>query len=78
MTIVRLSSKGQILVPKHLREKFGLNPGSKVRLTEEAGRLVLTPVTNDPIAAATGFLQGAFSLTADLCREHRKQLRRMR
>lgn len=33
------------------------------------------PVPPDPIAAATGFLKGQFSLTDDLCREHRNEAR---
>ena len=73
MSVVHLTQKGQILVPKHLRRKLGLKPGGKVHLAEEEGRLVLTPVPPDPIEAATGFLKGRFSLTQDLRREHREE-----
>lgn len=55
MTVTHLTQKGQVLVPKHLRRKLGLQPGGKVHLDEEEGRLVLTPVPPDPIEAATGF-----------------------
>jgi AbrB family looped-hinge helix DNA binding protein len=78
MSVTQLTPKGQILVPKHLRRKLGLKPGGKVHLDEEGGRLVLTPVPPDPIAAATGFLKGRFSLTQDLRREHREEARRER
>jgi AbrB family looped-hinge helix DNA binding protein len=78
MPITHLSEKGQVLIPKALRHKFGLRPGAKVQLAEEAGRLVLSPVPPDPIAAATGFLEGTFSLTADLRREHREDIHRER
>jgi AbrB family looped-hinge helix DNA binding protein len=78
MSVTQLTQKGQILVPKHLRRKLGLKPGGKVHLDEEGGRLVLTPVPSDPIEAATGFLKGRFSLTADLRREHREEARRER
>jgi AbrB family looped-hinge helix DNA binding protein len=78
MAVTQLSTKGQVLIPKQLRRKFGLKPGGKVHLTEEEGRLVLTPVPPDPIAAATGFLKGKYSLTADLRREHREEARRER
>jgi AbrB family looped-hinge helix DNA binding protein len=78
MSVARLTSKGQILVPRHLRRKLGLKPGGKVHLAEEEGRLVLTPVPADPIEAATGFLKGRFSLTQDLRREHREETRRER
>lgn len=78
MSVTHLSQKGQILVPKQLRRKIGLKPGGKVHLAEEKGRIVVTPVPPDPIQAATGFLKGKFSLTADLRREHREEARRER
>ena len=78
MAVTQISTKGQVLIPRQLRKKFGFKPGGKVHLTEEEGRLVLTPVPPDPIAAATGFLKGTFSLTRDLQREHREEARRER
>jgi len=78
MSVAHLSPKGQILVPKHLRKKLGLKPGAKVHLAEEEGRLILTPVPPDPIAAATGFLKGKFSLTKDILLDHREEARRER
>ena len=76
MPVSRISEKGQILIPRQLRRKLGFKPGGKVQLIEEGGRLVVTPAADDPIAAATGFLAGRFSLTADLQREHREEARR--
>jgi AbrB family looped-hinge helix DNA binding protein len=78
MSITQLSEKGQVLIPKTLRRKLGLKPGARVHLAEEEGRLVLSPVPSDPIAAAAGFLAGRFSLTSDLRREHREEIRRER
>ena len=78
MPITQLSEKGQVLVPKALRRRLGLKPGAKVQLTEEEGRLILSPVPPDPIAAATGFLTGHFSLTTDLRQGHREEIRRER
>jgi AbrB family looped-hinge helix DNA binding protein len=78
MAVSELSKKGQLLIPRQLRKRYGFRPGGKVQLTEEDGRLVLTPVPSDPIAAATGFLKGRFSLTRDLAREHRDEARRER
>ena len=71
MTIVHLSEKGQILIPKRVREKYGVKPGSQVLLLEEPDGIVLKPAPDDPIAAACGFLEGDFFLTQDLVREHR-------
>ncbi len=78
MPVSHMSEKGQILIPRQLRRKLGFKPGGKVQLIEEEGRLVVTPAADDPIAAATGFLTGKFSLTADLRREHKEEARRER
>ena len=78
MPVSHISPKGQILIPRQLRRKLGLKPGGKVQLIEEEGRLIVTPAADDPIAAATGFLTGKFSWTADLQREHREEARRER
>ena len=78
MSVAQITPKGQILVPKNLRQKLGLKPGGKVHMAEDDGRLILTPVPSDPIEAATGFLKGKYSLTQDLRREHREEARRER
>jgi AbrB family looped-hinge helix DNA binding protein len=38
---VRITRKGQITVPKRLRERFGITPEVDVEFLEEKGRLVL-------------------------------------
>lgn len=73
MPVSHISEKDHILIPRQLRRKLGFKAGGKVQLFEEGGRLVIAPAADDPIAAATGFLTGKFSLTDDLRREHRKR-----
>jgi antitoxin PrlF len=54
-----VSEKGQITVPKPLREQLGIHPGDRLELVEEAGRLVATktiPGGGDPVAAVYGIL----------------------
>lgn len=52
-----VSEKGQITVPKRLRERLGIHPGDRLELVEDAGRLVATKaVTGDPVAAVYGIL----------------------
>lgn len=76
MAVSHMSSKGQILIPRQLRRKLGFKAGGKVQIVEEGGRLIVMPAAEDPIAAATGFLTGKFSLTDDLRREHQEEKRR--
>ncbi len=52
-----VSEKGQITVPKRLRERLGIRAGDRLELTEEEGRLVARKaVADDPVAAAYGIL----------------------
>ncbi|HEY64407.1 MAG TPA: AbrB/MazE/SpoVT family DNA-binding domain-containing protein [Caldilineae bacterium] len=45
MPIVTLSNKGQIVLPREIRQALGLRKGDKPRITIEEGyRLVLTPL----------------------------------
>ncbi len=54
-----VSEKGQITVPKPLRERLGIHPGDRLELVEDAGRLIATktlPGDGDPVAAVYGIL----------------------
>lgn len=43
--IVSLSQKGQATIPKELREKHGIKPGSRVRIHEnDQGEIVVEPL----------------------------------
>jgi AbrB family looped-hinge helix DNA binding protein len=50
--------KGQIVIPKQLREQLGLGPGQVLECWEEQGRLVAArAATTDPVAAVYGVLK---------------------
>jgi antitoxin PrlF len=53
-----VSEKGQITVPKRLRERLGINPGDRLELVEDAGRIVATKAVpgDDPVDAVYGIL----------------------
>ena len=42
--IITLSEKGQIVLPKRVREEMGVGRGSKLLLVEKQGRATLTKV----------------------------------
>jgi AbrB family looped-hinge helix DNA binding protein len=56
---ITMSSKGQFVVPAELRERLGLEKGTTANLTEEKGRLVLTPLTKRRLSEIRGFLKPA-------------------
>ena len=41
MNEITISTKGQIVLPKELRDKYGLKPGTKLTVQDDHGRLVL-------------------------------------
>ena len=59
MTVVTVSSKYQVVIPKDVRERLGLSPGQKVQALAVGGRIELVPV--EPIERLRGFLKGMSS-----------------
>ena len=52
-----VSEKGQITVPKRLRDQLGIRAGDQLELVEEEGRLVATKArSRDPVEAVYGLL----------------------
>jgi AbrB family looped-hinge helix DNA binding protein len=53
-----LSEKGQVTIPKALRDRLGLRPGQVLEFREERGRLIGTKRNDvDPIGKAYGILK---------------------
>jgi AbrB family looped-hinge helix DNA binding protein len=36
-----INTKGQVVVPKNIRDRFGIRPGQEVEFREEHGKIVL-------------------------------------
>jgi AbrB family looped-hinge helix DNA binding protein len=77
-----VSSKGQVVIPAELREQLGLEKGTAATWSEERGRLVLTPITEQRLDEIMGFLQPApgepsmfDELFADRERERKREKR---
>jgi AbrB family looped-hinge helix DNA binding protein len=73
---ITMSSKGQFVVPAELRERLGLEKGTRARLTEEEGRLVLTPLTKRRLREIRGFLKpapGAPTMFDELIAERQRE-----
>ncbi len=52
-----IAEKGQVTIPKTIRDKLGLRPGTVLSFAVERGKIVMTKeVTLDPIEAARGCL----------------------
>jgi antitoxin PrlF len=53
-----VSEKGQVTIPKALRDRLGIRPGTELEFEADRGRLVGRKVnTDDPVDAVYGILQ---------------------
>lgn len=52
--MVRLSSKGELVIPKEIREALNLRPGTEVRVHVSEGKIVLEPRTTSPTESLYG------------------------
>jgi AbrB family looped-hinge helix DNA binding protein len=60
----KVTSKGQIVIPKKIREKYGIHPSTSMRWIEKKEGILMVPDTEDPIIAARGMLKGSGVLEA--------------
>jgi len=66
-----VSEKGQVTIPKALRDRLGIRPGHALEFSAEAGRLIATKaIPQDPVEAVYGVLRLGRS-TDDLMRSLR-------
>ena len=68
MRVRRITKGGQVSLPAAVRNRWKTE---RVRVEDLGDRLVITPVPDDPIAAARGALEGRIS-SVDLRNQARK------
>ena len=72
--LAKLSSKGQVVIPKAVRKALGLRHGTQFRVQLKEGKIILEPMGISPIDALYGKYADADFLT-DLEQEHRQEIR---
>lgn len=60
---MRVTSKGQVTIPQHVRERLGITPGSEVDFQLEDGGARLVPVSDGKGADLVARMRGAASVT---------------
>ncbi len=63
MVIARMTSKGQITVPKQVREPFGIEPGDGLEFLFDGDRLEVRPVHRRSLAEFRGLFPVPHALT---------------
>jgi AbrB family looped-hinge helix DNA binding protein len=69
---LKVSTKGQVVIPAALRKKHRLSPGTRVRFFEYGDLICVAPVSASPVADAYGVLPREPSLTEELLKERSK------
>jgi AbrB family looped-hinge helix DNA binding protein len=64
MSVVTISPKFQVVIPKQIRDSLGLKSGQKVEILQYEGRMEMIPI--QPLKDLRGFLKG---IKADVGRE---------
>jgi len=49
LSATKMSTKGQIVIPKRLREELGLQPGDPLAMAVDGERLILRKITLDDL-----------------------------
>jgi antitoxin PrlF len=61
----RVAERGQVTIPKALRDRLGVLPGTMLEFSEERGRLVAVKASSaDPVAQVYGCLGRKFDTDA--------------
>lgn len=76
MSITTVTSKGQITIPKDVRQALDLKPHDQAIFTVEGNRAILTPVRKRAMMELRGALPATRPLTSH--QEAREEVRRQR
>jgi AbrB family looped-hinge helix DNA binding protein len=76
MAFVRVYAKGQIVLPKEIRNKMGITPGKALSVKWVDDHVEIRSLPDDPIEFLTGFLKDQpGSLAADLLADRKNDNR---
>jgi AbrB family looped-hinge helix DNA binding protein len=53
----KVTSKGQIVIPKKIRKKYGITPQTVVHWVEKDDGIMMVPDVEDPIESARGMFK---------------------
>jgi AbrB family looped-hinge helix DNA binding protein len=71
----KVTTKGQIVIPKRIRKKYGIHPSTSIRWIEKKEGILMVPDSEDPIVAARGMLKGSGILKAYLKEKKKEKAR---
>ena len=76
MNTPTLSEKGWVIIPRELRNRYGLKKGDRVHVIDYGGVLSIVPVSKSPVKNAAGMLKGDTSLVKSLMKTRKEDSER--
>jgi AbrB family looped-hinge helix DNA binding protein len=71
--ITSVSTRGQFVIPSEMRASLGIEPGTRIAVTQDGSRIVLEPVSEEFVDKTRGLFSGKPSLSDGLKRERRRK-----
>ena len=73
MPIVKTYAKGQIIIPKEIRDQLGITPGKELSVKLVDDHVEIRPLPDDPVEFLTGiFADHPVSLSDELLKERQE------
>lgn len=76
MKAVVTSAKGQVVIPKEIREKIGLKPGARAAIEAVGDHVEIRALPENPIEFFCGIFKEGSSLTKALLKVRREETAR--
>ena len=67
--------KGQVVIPAQIRRRLGVKQGTRLRVEEQDGAIIMRPIARDYFERMSGILDGP-SAVAVLEKSRREELRK--
>jgi AbrB family looped-hinge helix DNA binding protein len=74
--IIKASTKGQIVIPEKLREKYHIDQGTMLDILDGTNKIIILPMPKEPKRIGRGLLKGGKSLTRALLAERKRERER--
>ena len=73
MPVVTSTIKGQIVIPAEIRARFKIKKGTRVNVYDEGNRIIVEPLSSDPIKEGRGMLTTGGRILNSLKEDRKKE-----
>lgn len=75
MSVVKATEKGQVVIPVAIRKKYCISKGTRVKIFDGDGKIILKPLFKEPVKEIRGiFKKGPSALNA-LMKDRKEELK---